>query len=168
MVQIYTGDGKGKTTAALGLALRALGWGKRVLIIQFLKKGRWGELRALERFGEQVKVVQVGAGGFVKPETLSKHRVSNALGVELALLAKRSGEFDVVVLDELNQAVELGVVPLERALEVVEGWPPEVELVITGRCAPKELLDLADLVTEMKEVKHYFKKGVKARRGIEF
>ncbi len=168
MIQVYTGDGKGKTTAAMGLALRALGWGWRVLVIQFLKKGHWGELRALERFGEQVRVVQVGAGGFVKPETLTKHRVSNALGVELALLAKRSREFDMVILDELNQAVNLGVVPLEKALEIVDGWPEDVELVITGRCAPEELVARADLVTEMREVKHYFKRGVKARRGIEF
>jgi cob(I)alamin adenosyltransferase len=167
-VQIYTGDGKGKTTAALGLALRACGSGLRVYIAQFVKGMHYGELDALARFGDQVTIRQFGRDCFIRnaptPEDIRLARegwseVRQVLAVE---------PLDLVILDEVGIALHYGLVSLEEVRTLIASRPKGTELVLTGRRIPAELFELADLVTEMREVKHYFHSGVKARRGIEF
>ncbi|MGC8893785.1 MAG: cob(I)yrinic acid a,c-diamide adenosyltransferase [candidate division WOR-3 bacterium] len=167
-VHVYTGDGKGKTTAAFGLALRTLGHGGRVFVVQFMKKGKTGEARALSAFGDSVRVIQTGPSGFLGPDNRGRFLRAARSGFETLRDALCSGEYDLVIGDELAVAVGLGLIPVEEVLELVSERPAGTELVITGRCAPRELIEAADLVTEMREIKHYYKKGVKARRGIEF
>lgn len=167
-VQIYTGDGKGKTTAAFGLALRTLGHGGRVFIVQFMKKGKTGEARALSALGESISIIQTGPSGFLGPDNREGFVRATRRGLKILKEALFSGEYNLVIADELSVAVGLGLIPVEELLELINKKPAGPELVITGRYAPQELLDAADLITEMKEIKHYYKKGVKARKGIEF
>jgi cob(I)alamin adenosyltransferase len=169
LIQVYTGDGKGKTTGALGLALRAAGQGFKVFIIQFLKGRQTGESRAAARLAPEVTLRYFGRPGLVNlkapaPEDLAL--VRQAWNLAREVLA--AGEHDLVILDEINLTLTYGLVPLEEALEVLQHRPPWVEVILTGRQAPPELLALADLVTEMLPVKHYYQAGVKARRGIEW
>ncbi len=166
-VHVYTGNGKGKTTAALGLALRALGHGMKVYIAQFLKGMDYGELHSLGCF-ENVTLERFGRPRFVhgKPD---EEDVKLALhGLDRSREAISSGEYDVVILDEANIAVHLGLFSVQDLLDVISKRHEKTEVILTGRYAPKELIDAADLVTEMVEVKHYYTKGVQARRGIEF
>ena len=166
-VQVYTGDGKGKTTAAIGLAVRAMGAGMRVLFAQFLKKGEFSEIKALRCFGEQIRILQFGSGKFVRgrPQKQDFQRALNGLReIEKEML---SGRYDLVVLDEANVAMDMGLLSLESVLRLISGRPPGVELVITGRRAPDEIRDAADLVSECRLIKHYLSYGVKARTGIE-
>ncbi len=167
-VQIYTGDGKGKTTAAFGLALRTLGHGGRVFVVQFMKRGKTGEVRALSAFGNRIRIIQTGPAGFMGPENREDFVRSARKGLADLRRALLSGEYDLVIADELSVAVGLGLIPVKEILELIGNKPAGPELVITGRYAPQELLDAADLVTEMKEIKHYYARGVKARKGIEF
>jgi cob(I)alamin adenosyltransferase len=173
MVHVYTGEGKGKTTAAFGLALRAAGHGLRVRIYQFLKgESRVsGEFLALERcklpivwrrFQEQITPL------FDDNFDERKLRQSLENAMEEVRAALKSQDVDVLILDEINVALSNGWLPLEDALELIESRPTEVEIVLTGRGAPRALQDAADVVTEMREVKHPFKLGIDARRGIEF
>jgi cob(I)alamin adenosyltransferase len=169
LIQVYTGDGKGKTTGALGLALRAAGQGFKVCIIQFLKGRQTGESHAAARLAPEVTLRYFGRPGLVNlkapaPEDLA--RVRQAWDLAREVLA--AGEHDLVILDEINLTLTHGLVPLEEALEVLQHRPPWVEVILTGRQAPPKLLALADLVTEMLPVKHYYQAGVKARRGIEW
>lgn len=166
-IQVYTGNGKGKTTASLGLAIRAAGAGYKVFIGQFLKTGDYSEIKALGRFDDLITVKQFGAPRFIGKEATEKDKKLAQEG--MAELSDRlaSGEWDVVIAEELNVAVHLGVVSLEKALELIEKKCDNTELVITGRYAPQKILDRADLVTEMTEIKHYYKSGVPARVGIE-
>jgi cob(I)alamin adenosyltransferase len=169
LVQVYTGNGKGKTTAAIGLAMRAAGWGKRVLIIQFLKGRDTGELHSLARLSPLVKVIQAGSGEFCQPGERPPglaEATERALG--LAETALASGEYELVILDEILVAVSAGLAPLERVLKLVRHKPKSVELVLTGRGAPPELEAEAHLVTYMTEVKHPFRCGVEARRGVDY
>ncbi len=166
-LQVYTGNGKGKTTAALGLTLRALGAGFQVFWGQFLKSGEFSEIKALRHFEPQIKIQQFGQGRFVRGKPSPEDVQGAQEGWRICQEALFSREFSLVVLDELNLALYLGLLPLEEVLTTLKRRPAEVEVVITGRYAPEELIDLADLVTEMREVKHYFHKGVKARVGIE-
>jgi cob(I)alamin adenosyltransferase len=166
-IQVYTGEGKGKTTAALGLALRAAGAGLRVFIAQFIKTKICSEHKALERFGDLVTVKQFGTG-FIKGRRRTESEVSAAqkgLAEVTRLLA--SGEYDIVILDEINVAMRTGLVSIECVLKLLDERPPRVEIVLTGRHADKRIIRRADLVTEMKEIKHYMNKGVNARKGIE-
>ena len=167
-VQIYTGDGKGKTTAALGLALRAWGHDKRVVFLQFMKADpTWGEIVALQRLG--IDVLQVGLGHWLhKGKVRDEDLEAAAAGFARAREIVASGLFDVVVLDEVWTAVFFELVPLADVLALMRDKPAAVELVMTGRRAPQEAIDAADLVTEMRPLKHYFDAGVPARRGIEF
>lgn len=171
LVIVYTGDGKGKTTAALGTALRAVGRGFRVLIIQFIK-GSWeyGELESLKRLAPEVELVRVGKGfvGIVD-DTLPREEHEDAAreGFELARERVTAGGYDLVILDELNYAVQGGLIPIEDVLELVESKPEELHLLITGRDAHPDLIAAADLVTEMREVKHPYQKGIPAMRGID-
>jgi cob(I)alamin adenosyltransferase len=167
-VQIYTGDGKGKTTAALGLALRAWGHDKRVVVVQFMKADpTWGEIVALHRIG--IDVLQVGLDHWLRKGKASDEDLkAAAAGLARAREIVASGLFDVVVLDEVWTAVFFELVPLADVLALMRDKPAPVELVMTGRRAPQEAIDAADLVTEMRPLKHYFDAGVPARAGIEF
>jgi len=166
-VHVYTGSGKGKTTAALGLALRAAGAGLRVFFAQFLKSGRYSEIAALERFGDRLTLRQYGRGRFVRGKPATEDAEAARTGLGEACEALLSGEYQVVVLDEANVAVALGLFPVDELLEIVACKPEGVELVITGRDADLRLIERADLVTEMRDVKHYYSRGVHARAGIE-
>jgi len=168
-VQVYTGDGKGKTTAALGQALRAWGHGRRILVIQFMK-GRinYGELEAARKM-DGFDIVQVGRETFVSKEHPDLEDVRLAReGWELLRERVASGAYDMIVADELNVAVDYGLVALEEVLELIRTKPPELELVLTGRCAHPEVIVLADLVSEVLEKKHPYRAGLEAREGVEY
>lgn len=166
-VHVYTGDGKGKTTAALGLALRAAGAGLRVFVAQFLKAQEYSELAALARFADLVTVHQYGTGRFVRGRPTVEDRERAAAGFAEAEAAVLAGRHELVILDEVNVAVRYGLVPLEELLALIRAKPEGVELVLTGRHADPALIEAADLVTEMRAVKHYFREGVGARVGVE-
>jgi cob(I)alamin adenosyltransferase len=166
-VQVYTGDGKGKTTAALGLALRASGHGMRTYIGQFMKGQRYGELDAL-RDHACITIEQYGDPRCIRREEVTPEHVAQAWqGLGRALEAMLSGEYEIVVLDEVNVAIWFGLLQVEDVLAFLDQKPERVEVILTGRRAPQELIDRADLVTEMREVKHYYALGVMAREGIE-
>ncbi|HEX7502342.1 MAG TPA: cob(I)yrinic acid a,c-diamide adenosyltransferase [Acidobacteriota bacterium] len=169
-IQVYTGNGKGKTTAALGLALRAAGRGMRTYVAQFLKKGEYGELLAAARhLAGLVTIEQFGLPDFhhrANGVTPAEVQAATA-GLAAAAAALAGGEYQIVVLDEINTLLHFAIVPLEPVLRLMERKPPAVELVLTGRYAPQAVLERADLVTEMKEVRHYYQKGLQARTGIE-
>ena len=166
-IQVYTGNGKGKTTAALGLALRAAGAGKKVYFGQFLKGRKYSELYALKRFNDLILVEQFGKKSFIikKPQKNDIIQAKHPLKRLLELLDE--GQFDVVILDEINCAMKMKLIKISEVLKMLVKKPEYVEIILTGRDAPKKILEIADLVTEMKEIKHYFKKGIIARNGIE-
>ena len=166
-VQIYTGNGKGKTTAALGLAIRAVGAGLRVFIGQFIKKQRCSEHVALEFFGDRIVVRQYGRGLIMGRKPSPADIKAAQAGYEEVKNILLSQEYDVVILDEANVAAHYGLITVSELLDLVATKPKNVELVITGRHADQKVMDAADLVTEMREIKHYYAQGVQARRGIE-
>lgn len=188
-VHVYTGNGKGKTTAAIGLAIRALGAGMKVLFLQFMKQATYSEHRILSSISTNLNLVTLGKPYFlarsdqISPELAAdmgdqvviyepgnppKDYVTLVRkGLSLAQEAFSSGEYDIVVLDELCVALHLGLADLQEVLAILKKRPKPVEIVITGRGAPQELIEYADLVTEMREVKHYYQQGVPARVGIE-
>jgi len=166
-VQVYTGDGKGKTTAALGLALRAAGAGLKVYIGQFIKNAEYSEIKALQRLADSITIEQFGRGCCILTEPCradrdAAHQALAAIGRVLA-----SGAYDLVIADEANVAVVLQLISEDDLLALIELRPPQVELVLTGRGAPPSVLARADLVTEMRLVKHYYDRGILARKGIE-
>ncbi len=166
-IQVYTGDGKGKTTASLGLCLRAAGAGMKVYIAQFIKMGDYSEIKALGRFSDLITVKQYGLGRFIKGKPSQADVDIARKGLEEAREALASGDYDVVLLEEGNVAVTCELFSIEDLLEVAAQKPDTTELVITGRGAHEKIIEAADLVTEMKEIKHYYKQGVQARVGIE-
>jgi cob(I)alamin adenosyltransferase len=166
-VQVYTGDGKGKTTAALGLAFRAAGAGFRVFIAQFIKKGKYSEHKALERFADLITVRQFGHGFILKGQATEADIAAARAGLGEIGEAIRSGSYDVVIVDEVNVALYYRLIDVEDVLGWIHAKPSTVELVLTGRNADERVIAEADLVTEMKEIKHYYQRGVKARVGIE-
>ena len=166
-VHVYTGDGKGKTTAAFGLALRAAGAGLKVWIGQFVKGCEYSEHGALRRFEDLVTIKQFGRSCFIKSEPEPEDIKLARKGLEEAGKVIASGKYRVVILDEACIAVHFNLFTVEELLKVIEKKPPDIEIIITGRNAPSELIDAADLVTEMREIKHYYTKGVRARKGIE-
>ncbi len=167
-IHLYTGNGKGKTTAAVGLATRAVGRGQRVLFVQFMKpEGGYGEQTALRKLG--VEVHAFGRNSFVKMHNPDEVDIRLARdGLEFAREALSSGEYDLIVLDEINVAAHCGLVSVEDVLDAVRSRAERTEVVLTGRYAPPAFIEMADLVTEMREVKHYFREGVMAREGVEF
>ena len=167
-VHLYTGNGKGKTTAALGLALRAAGAGLKVYFAQFVKGQATSELKSLKKFSRRITVRQFGRGAFIKGRTVEADRTFACRGLEAVEKAVRRGTYDVVILDEICVACRYNLVPISKIIDLIKIRPDRMEVVLTGRCAPKGLIKIADIVTEMKEVKHYFIKGVIARRGIEY
>ena len=168
LLQVYTGDGKGKTTAAFGLALRAIGVGKKVFIAQFAKGTKSGELKAIQFFKDQITYKQFGGKQFIKDEPSQKDIALAQKGFCEIQKNLKSGKYDVVILDEANIAVYYKLFGIDELLEAIENREKHVEVIITGRKADKKLIAKADLVTEMKEIKHYYSKGIKARKGIEF
>ena len=166
-LQVYTGNGKGKTTAALGLSLRAAGAGLKVYIAQFLKQGDYSEVKALKRFSDTITLEQFGLGQFVKGQPTQAEIDAARVGLEKAKHRLSSGDYDMVILEEANVAASIGLFPVVDLLDIIRRRPDHVELVITGRNAPPEVIEKADLVTEMKTVKHYYDQGVQARIGIE-
>lgn len=166
-IQVYTGNSKGKTTAALGLALRAAGAGHKVFIGQFIKKGKTSEHKALERFKDFIEIRQFGTG-FIRTEKQIPPAIKASLkGLTAVEEILKSGNYDMVILDEINVAIFKKLIPLEDVLKLLDSKPANVELVLTGRYADEKIIERADLVTEMKEIKHYFSSGVRARKGIE-
>ena len=166
-IQVYTGNGKGKTTAALGLAIRAAGAGLKVFIAQFIKMGEYSEIKALKRFNDLITVEQFGTGRFIKGKPSASDIEAARKGIEKIKAAFTSGQNNVVVMEEANVAAKLGLLSVEDILKIMDEKPKDIEFVITGRGADSRIIEKADLVTEMKEVKHYFQKGIKARIGIE-
>lgn len=169
LIQVYTGNGKGKTTAALGLALRAVGHGLKVLMIQFMKGDiNYGEIEASKRLYPDLVIKQTGRDTFVSKTN------PDPIDIELArkgfFLAREeilSKKYDVVILDEINVAVDYDLIPLSDLINLIDSKPDSVEIILTGRNAKPEVIERADLVTDMIEVKHYYHRGISARKGIE-
>ena len=166
-IQIYTGNGKGKTTAALGLALRAAGAGKKVFFAQFVKGQIYSEVKALRQFLPSVEVRQYGLKCFIRNAPTQADIDAARKGFKELTAIILSGEYDIAVLDEANIAIFYGLFSTDELIAVLKQKPNETEIIITGRYATPELIEIADLVTEMQEVKHYYQKGVEARVGIE-
>lgn len=166
-VQVYTGDGKGKTTAALGLALRAVGAGLKVYLAQFIKRGAYSEINALKRFSDSVTVEQFGCGRFAKGKPSAEDISAARKGLARIKEIISSGQYPVVILDEANVAVSCGLLAVQDLLDIIDLKPEDMELVITGRDAAPQILEKADLVSEVNAIKHYFQNGVTARIGIE-
>ena len=167
LVHIYTGDGKGKTTAAFGLAIRAAGAGLRVSIHQFIKGCEYSENKIFRKI-DNISIEQCGRGCWIKGKPTVKDRQCAQKGFEKACDHIYSGKYDVVVLDEANIALKLGLIKASEMEEVIRNRPLSVEIVLTGRHCPKSVLKHADLVTEMRKIKHPFDRGIPARKGIEF
>lgn len=168
LVQVYTGDGKGKTTAALGLALRASGRGLKTIIVQFMKNGDYGERRAVSGI-DSITIEQYGLPSFVikgkeKPEDYE----AAERGLARALQIMENRECDILILDELNITLHFGLLKIEHVIGALGKRPEQMEIIITGRGMPPEIAKIADLITEMKMVKHPYQKGINAREGIEF
>ena len=166
-IHVYTGDGKGKTTAALGLALRASGAGLKIFFGQFIKKGNFSEIKILKNRFPEISIKQFGHGVFIKGKPSPKDIRAAKSGLTNLQKAMMSNQYDLVIADELNAAVSAGLLEIEDVLQMIDKKPVHADLVITGRGAHKRLLKRADLVTEMKNLKHYFEKDVQARKGIE-
>ncbi len=173
LILINTGNGKGKTTAAMGLALRAAGRNLKVLILQFIK-GPWksGEVKIIEKLKPLIEIEQLGLGfiRFKDGKMVNEEKqLKNAYeSFRYASNKVNSGKYDVVILDEINNLVGMGLLKVEDAVSLIKNKPEELNIVLTGRNAPEELIEIADTVTEMKEIKHALSKGIKARKGIEF
>jgi cob(I)alamin adenosyltransferase len=167
LIHIYTGPGKGKTTAALGLATRAAGHNFKIAIIHFMKIWDYGEVRSLRKLG--IDLFRYGTRELIdpkKPSAVDFEQASRAMDKAEELIEK--GEYDLLILDEITVAVDFNLIPLQRVVDLVEKKPDNLELVLTGRKCPKELLEKADLISAIEEIKHPYRKGLEARKGIEF
>jgi len=168
MLHIYTGNGKGKTTASLGLGLRAVGAGKKVLLIQFLKDGKSSEIKVIKKI-KNFDFKTFGRKGFVNKDNLLKKDFDLAMqGFNFVQKVIKSKKYDLMILDEINVANYFGLIKTEDLIDLIKKIPSKTELILTGRKASKKLIQLADLVTGMKEIKHYYTKNIKPRKGIEF
>lgn len=172
LILVHTGDGKGKTTAGLGLALRAWGSGLRVLILQFIKGGwKYGELEAIERLEQldgRIEIRPLGLGLMRSDEDREKHIRAAAKALQESERMMVSGQYDLIIFDEINYAVKFGLISLDDVLALLDKKPEKLHVLLTGRDARPELIERADLVTEMKLVKHPYQQGIKAQQGIEF
>ncbi|MDD5108945.1 MAG: cob(I)yrinic acid a,c-diamide adenosyltransferase [Candidatus Omnitrophica bacterium] len=167
MIQVYTGNGKGKTTAALGLAIRAAGAGFNVYIAQFTKGRFCSEHKALKKI-KNIKVEQFGRNCFIKykPQAIDVALAHKGLEKVKKIISRR--KYRLIILDEINVALKLRLVEIKDVLDLMKYTPRGIELVLTGRCAPEQIVKCADLVSQIKEIKHYYKRGFRARKGIEF
>ncbi|MFZ0612966.1 MAG: cob(I)yrinic acid a,c-diamide adenosyltransferase [Desulfobacterales bacterium] len=166
-VHVFTGNGRGKTTAAIGLSIRAAGAGMKIFFGQFVKKGEYSEIKALKRFDDLITVEQFGLGRFTHERPKLEDIQAARDGIERVTAVIASGRYDLVILDEANVAVKLGLFPVQELLGLIINKPPELELVITGRYASPRIIEMADMVTECQARKHYYDLGTKARVGIE-
>ena len=169
---VYTGKGKGKTTAALGIALRATGYKKKICMIQFIK-GSWhyGEMESSKRLEPEFEMVAIGKGfvGIIDDKSPKEdHQKIAKEAIRISNEKIQSGKYDIVILDEVNYAVNLNLISLDDVLNLIKSKPENMDLVLTGNYAKEEVIEVADLVTEMKEIKHPFQKGIKAKEGIDF
>ena len=169
---VYTGKGKGKTTAALGLALRATGYDKKICMIQFIK-GSWhyGEMDSTKKLEPGFEMVAVGKGfvGIIDDKSPKEdHEKVAKEAIKISNEKIHSGKYDIVILDEINYAVNLNLISVDDVLNLIKTKPQDIDLVLTGNYAKEEVIEIADLVTEMKEIKHPFQKGIKAKKGIDF
>jgi cob(I)alamin adenosyltransferase len=172
LVIVYTGDGKGKTTAALGMAMRAVGRGWRVLMVQF-GKGAWhyAELDSSQRLAPDFEIMPMGLGFFKildDSHTEEEHRGAAEVALEFVREKVKSGEYDMLILDEVNGMFGAGLLPIGDVLTLLDNRPRDLTLVLTGRNAPQEIIERADLVTEMREIKHPYQKGILAQKGIDY
>ncbi|MEO0074900.1 MAG: cob(I)yrinic acid a,c-diamide adenosyltransferase [candidate division WOR-3 bacterium] len=169
MIHIYTGNGKGKTTAAIGQAIRALGHNYKVLMIQFMKGDPdYGEIKTISKI-KNFKVIQSGLPTFVEkgnPTTEDMKLSQN--GFALAKKAINKKKYQMIILDEINVAIDYGLIKLSDVVKLIKSCPKQIELILTGRYAPKELIEIADLVSEIKEIKHPYQKGFVSRKGIDY
>ena len=169
-IQCYTGEGKGKTTAALGLALRAAGHNKKIIIFQFMKgQINYGELESVKKLYPNIKIIQCGRKEFVSKE--KPEEIDIKLAKDCWNKAKKtifSNTYDIIVLDELNVALDFKLLQIDEVISTLKNRPENVEIIVTGRYAPEEIIEISDLVTEMKEIKHYYNKGIPEREGFEF
>ena len=170
LISVLTGNGKGKTSAAFGMALRAAGQGMRVLILQFMKKRKdTGEIKAMDKMELPITIRQFGRRVFFKTRTCEPMDIHMAhKGLEAFLEAMESGSYDLIILDEINMAVDFELLKLEEVMEAIAKKPDQLHLILTGRNAKEAILEIADCVTEMKEIKHHYNKGIEAQRGVEF
>lgn len=166
-VQVYTGNGKGKTTAAIGLAVRAAGANLKVFIGQFVKGMHYSELESLKRFSDLITIKQFGRDCFIYDDPTEEDIKRARDGLKESKEIINSGEYQLVILDEIHIALYYNLFPIDEVVDIIKNKPEDVELILTGRYAPQEIIDIADLVTEMREIKHYYVKGVVAREGIE-
>ena len=169
LVIVITGNGKGKTTSAFGQALRAVGQGYKVLIVQFMKGRKYGEFIASEKYLPRLTIHRCGLDSFVMRDNPAAVDIKLALqGFELAKKAIASGKYNMVILDEINVAVDFKLIDLKQIVEMIINKPPALDLILTGRYAAKEIIRLADTVSEVKEIKHHYAAGIKDRAGIEY
>lgn len=169
LVFVYTGNGKGKTTAAFGMALRAIGYGRRVLVVQFMKGRESGEVLAAGRYLPGLTVYKGGRHNLINKKNPSPLDIEMARQtLEMARQSVESGNYDLIILDEINVAIDYNLVPLEKVLKLIKCKPAELDLGLTGRNAAPEIMAVADLVTEMREIKHPFSRGIHAKRGFDF
>ncbi len=167
-VQVYTGNGKGKTTAAFGLALRAAGASRKVFMAQFVKGKMYSEIKAVRDFLPTVEVKQFGLRCFIEKDPTQEDIQAAQKGLAEVKEIINAGNYNLIILDEIFIALFYKLFTVEEVIHIIRNKPENLELVLTGRYAPQEIIELADLVTEMKEVKHYYTKGIEAREGIEF
>lgn len=171
LIIVFTGDGKGKTTAAMGQALRAVGQGFRVLMLQFIK-GTWdyGELKSIKRLDPDFKIMPLGKGFIRSKSKLNQKEALENINQSWKQARKEifSDKYDMVILDEINYVIDFGLLPVEELLALIDEKPEGQHIILTGRNAHKSIIEKADLVTEMVEIKHQFSKGIKAQKGIEF
>ena len=167
-IHVYTGNGKGKTTAAFGLALRAVGAGMKVFIGQFVKGKPYNENIAIAQYLKNITVKQYGLGCFIINEPTDDDIAAAGKGLDEMSKIIKAGKHELVIMDEVNIALYYKLIDVNQLIEIMKSKPDNVELVLTGRYAPQEIIDMADLVTEMKEVKHYYQQGIEARKGIEY
>lgn len=169
LIQVYTGNGKGKTTAAFGQALRAIGRGFRVCVIQFMKGRKYGEFLAAEKHLPNLTIHLSGLDSFVMRDRPAPVDIEHARkGLELARKVISSGEYDMVILDEINVAADFKLIPTAEVVDLIRSKPPGLDLILTGRYAPPEIVDLADTVSEIREIRHHYNAGIKDRAGIEY
>jgi len=172
LIIVYTGKGKGKTTAALGIALRATGYDKKICMIQFIK-GSWhyGEMDSSKRLEPEFEMVTIGKGfvGIIDDKSPREdHEEIAEEAIKVSNKKIQSGKYDIIILDEINYAVNLGLISVDDVLKLIKAKPDNLDLVLTGNHVKDEIIEIADLVTEMKEIKHPFQKGIKAKKGIDF
>jgi len=169
LVIVITGNGKGKTTSAFGQALRAIGQGYKVLIVQFMKGRKYGEFIAAEKYLPRLTIHRFGLDSFVMRDNPAAIDIELAQkGLDAAQKAINSGKYDMVILDEINVALDFKLVALPKVIELIKNKPAGLDLILTGRYAPPEIIELADTVSEIKEIKHHYAAGIKDRAGIEY